>query len=283
MGKVKIKRKSTLIDMTAMSDVTVLLLTFFMLTSTFVKKEPVQVQTPSSVQEAPVPNANFATILVSPTGYVSIAVVGDGPDADIDFLKEKYRQENNGEEMPGYMVAEAKKEENRNAWTNEVMRSEIIKQAVADYNNLSKNDIALTEGEINNIVSYGVFSVPFKDLKKFAALPSSDQDKLFSKFYGMSAEEQEAYNKNPNNIQIGIPIDTEKGKKNEFQIWMQAIKKVAQDKYPVLNEGLVRGEGLIVKADKTTPYKTMHPVLDNMQTLKMTRFNLMTALKNKEQ
>ena len=51
MGKVKIKRKSTLIDMTAMSDVTVLLLTFFMLTSTFLAKEPVTVITPSSVQE----------------------------------------------------------------------------------------------------------------------------------------------------------------------------------------------------------------------------------------
>ena len=33
MGRVKIKKKSTFIDMTAMSDVTVLLLTFFMLTS----------------------------------------------------------------------------------------------------------------------------------------------------------------------------------------------------------------------------------------------------------
>ena len=49
MPKVKVKRKSTAIDMTAMSDVTVLLLTFFMLTSTFVQKEPVQVSTPSSV------------------------------------------------------------------------------------------------------------------------------------------------------------------------------------------------------------------------------------------
>ena len=37
----KIKKKSTFIDMTAMSDVTVLLLTFFMLTSTFIQKEPV--------------------------------------------------------------------------------------------------------------------------------------------------------------------------------------------------------------------------------------------------
>ena len=48
MGRAKIKKKSTFIDMTAMSDVTVLLLTFFMLTSTFVKKEPVQVTTPAS-------------------------------------------------------------------------------------------------------------------------------------------------------------------------------------------------------------------------------------------
>ena len=51
MGRAKIKKKSTFIDMTAMSDVTVLLLTFFMLTSTFVKKEPVQVTTPGSVSE----------------------------------------------------------------------------------------------------------------------------------------------------------------------------------------------------------------------------------------
>ena len=49
MGRAKIKKKDTFIDMTAMSDVTVLLLTFFMLTSTFVKKEPVQVTTPASV------------------------------------------------------------------------------------------------------------------------------------------------------------------------------------------------------------------------------------------
>ena len=33
MPKIIVKRKSTFIDMTAMSDVTVLLLTFFMLTS----------------------------------------------------------------------------------------------------------------------------------------------------------------------------------------------------------------------------------------------------------
>ena len=62
MGRAKIKKKSTFIDMTAMSDVTVLLLTFFMLTSTFVKKEPVQVTTPASVSEIKIPETNVLII-----------------------------------------------------------------------------------------------------------------------------------------------------------------------------------------------------------------------------
>lgn len=66
MGRAKIKKKSMFIDMTAMSDVTVLLLTFFMLTSTFVKKEPVQVFTPASVSEIKIPETNILQILVGP-------------------------------------------------------------------------------------------------------------------------------------------------------------------------------------------------------------------------
>ena len=66
MGRAQIKKKSTFIDMTAMSDVTVLLLTFFMLTSTFVKKEPVQVNTPASVSEI--------QILVDPQGKIFMSL-----------------------------------------------------------------------------------------------------------------------------------------------------------------------------------------------------------------
>lgn len=74
MSKVKVPRKSTRIDMTAMSDVTVLLLTFFMLTSTFVKKEPVQVQTPPSVSEIKIPDTNVLQILIDPTGKVFMSL-----------------------------------------------------------------------------------------------------------------------------------------------------------------------------------------------------------------
>lgn len=70
MGKVKIKKGDTWIDMTPMSDVMVLLLTFFMLTSTFVKQEPVKVNTPGSVSEIKVPEKNVLNILVSNDGKI---------------------------------------------------------------------------------------------------------------------------------------------------------------------------------------------------------------------
>jgi biopolymer transport protein ExbD len=66
----KIKKKSTFIDMTAMSDVTVLLLTFFMLTSTFIQKEPVSVSPPQSVSEVKIPESNIVSILIDPNGKV---------------------------------------------------------------------------------------------------------------------------------------------------------------------------------------------------------------------
>ena len=74
MSKVKVARKSTRIDMTAMSDVTVLLLTFFMLTSTFVRKEPVQVTTPASVSEFKIPENNILSILIDPKGKVFMSL-----------------------------------------------------------------------------------------------------------------------------------------------------------------------------------------------------------------
>ena len=70
MAKAKVKKQSTFIDMTAMSDVTVLLLTFFMLTSTFVQDEPVKVQTPASVSEIKIPETNLMTILVDSKGKI---------------------------------------------------------------------------------------------------------------------------------------------------------------------------------------------------------------------
>ena len=70
MGKPKIKKADVWIDMTPMSDVMVLLLTFFMLTSTFVKNEAVKVNTPGSVSEIKVPESELLQITVDKTGKV---------------------------------------------------------------------------------------------------------------------------------------------------------------------------------------------------------------------
>ncbi len=74
MGKVKIKKSDVWIDMTPMSDVMVLLLTFFMLTSTFVKQEPVKVVTPGSVSELKVPDKDVLTILVDKSGKIFMSM-----------------------------------------------------------------------------------------------------------------------------------------------------------------------------------------------------------------
>ena len=74
MGKVKIEKKDVWIDMTPMSDVMVLLLTFFMLTSTFVKNEPVKVNTPGSVSEIKVPEKDVLTISVAKDGKVFMSI-----------------------------------------------------------------------------------------------------------------------------------------------------------------------------------------------------------------
>lgn len=74
MGKVKIKKADVFIDMTPMSDVMVLLLTFFMLTSTFVKNEAVKVNTPGSVSEIKVPETEVLQITVDKNGKVFLGL-----------------------------------------------------------------------------------------------------------------------------------------------------------------------------------------------------------------
>ena len=78
MGKVKIKKSDVWIDMTPMSDVMTLLLTFFMLTSTFVKNEPVKVMTPGSISEIKVPENGVLTILISPEKDATGKPTGEG-------------------------------------------------------------------------------------------------------------------------------------------------------------------------------------------------------------
>jgi biopolymer transport protein ExbD len=76
MPKVKIARKSTLVDMTAMCDVAFLLLTFFMLTTKFKPNDPVVVDMPKSVSEIKLPQSDIMTITVNKQGQVYFGIDG---------------------------------------------------------------------------------------------------------------------------------------------------------------------------------------------------------------
>ena len=64
MAKVKVSKKSTRIDMTAMCDVSFLLLTFFILTATAKMPDPHPVDAPASTVQTKLPEDNLATITV---------------------------------------------------------------------------------------------------------------------------------------------------------------------------------------------------------------------------
>ena len=74
MPKIKMPRKSTHIDMTAMCDVAFLLLTFFMLATKFKPDEPVTVVTPNSISEIPIPDKDIMLLTIDPKGRVFFSV-----------------------------------------------------------------------------------------------------------------------------------------------------------------------------------------------------------------
>jgi len=70
MGKVKVHRSSPSLDMTPMVDLAFLLVTFFMLTAAFRPPEPVQVDTPKSESEIPLPDADRMIITIAKDGKI---------------------------------------------------------------------------------------------------------------------------------------------------------------------------------------------------------------------
>ncbi len=209
MGKVKIKKSDVWIDMTPMSDVMTLLLTFFMLTSTFVKNEPVKVVTPGSVSEIKVPENGVLTILVSAHKDASGKVAGDG---------QVFMTIDNTDQLGGAL---------------DIMTGNF--------------GVSLNGQQIGVFKSESTFGVPMSELSTYLSLPTkARQTTLPTK---------------------GIPLDSIDGGMSEFQQWVNAARSVNQD------------IKIALKADATTPYKTVKKVMSELQDMDESHYYMITQLK----
>jgi biopolymer transport protein ExbD len=107
MPKVKVPRKSTAIDMTAMCDVAFLLLTFFILTATARQPEPLPVDTPASTVKIKLPETDIATLTVG-QGKIFFGVKGQQIRINmLNRIAEKYSLQFTEEEKLRFSVIES--------------------------------------------------------------------------------------------------------------------------------------------------------------------------------
>lgn len=233
------KKKSTFIDMTAMSDVTVLLLTFFMLTSTFLQKEPETVITPPSVADEKVPETNMVQVLINPEGHIWLTMKND----------------------------------TSKNWSNDKIREQVLDVAAEIYNESHKsNPVSFTPKQKATFAKLNSFGVAMKDMPEFLNLAGDPS----------TASKADDWLAGKDKLKkSGIPVswNQDANHPNEFQMWMKAMRQTDNEN---LTEAIKDGKGVALKADANTSFDIVHMVMDNLQTIHMNKFTLMTALKEPE-
>jgi biopolymer transport protein ExbD len=96
MGRAKLPRKSTNIDMTAMCDVAFLLLSFFILATKFKPPEALTVNTPSSVSTKVAPDKDVVMITIDKAGKVYYSVSDGNTTEKADILNDINNTKNLG-------------------------------------------------------------------------------------------------------------------------------------------------------------------------------------------
>lgn len=104
MPRIKVKRSALTVDMTAMTDVSFLLLTFFILTAVAKQPDPLDVKIPSSTYKLKVPENDIAILTI---GQGKVFFEAAGQDVKISMLEkmgEQYKIDFSPEEKKRFSV-----------------------------------------------------------------------------------------------------------------------------------------------------------------------------------
>ena len=155
------------------------------------------------------------------------------------------------------------------------MRMELLDKVSELYNAQHKDKIKFTEEQKYAFSKLNSFGVPLRQMGEFLNLASQPegQTKMDNWIQGKD--------NNPNHV-TGIPIswNEDETHPNEFQLWMKAMR---QSENTNLTDAIKRGTGVAIKADQNTSFEIIHKVMDNLQTIHMNKFTLLTALKGADE
>jgi|SRR5690606_13611030 len=207
MPRAKVKRTSTTIDMTAMCDVSFLLLTFFILTATARQPDPLEVDTPASVTQVKVPDENLGIISVGDGGKIFFGVKGrDIRGRMLELMSEKYSMPFSAEEKERFTVMES-------------------------------------------------FGVPMGNLKQVIEMDANDRARP--------------------GLQPGIPADSTEELSNQLFHWIYSARVATKE---LKNEEM----RLSIKGDADEKYPAIKQVIDILQSQKVNKFSLLTALRTED-
>ena len=245
MAKLKIKKNDVWIDMTPMSDVMVLLLTFFMLSANFVKNEIVKVQTPSSVNVDKVPTIATLDIMIAPDtldkGTPNEKVIGRvylGTDkvATVDSAVCKVLAIDDNE-----LVSKAAK-------------------SIKDDPELKKLFLAETQ-----------IGIPLENYKEFLKKNHEEKVDLLKK-YGVPLDSIDG---GWSQFQRWVKA-LDKG----YKLWREDhIKDMSDNDKNAIPKELE----ICIKADRNTPYVTFKLVISELQDIFKSRYKLVTQYKKGEE
>ena len=207
MPRAKVKRTSTTIDMTAMCDVSFLLLTFFILTATARQPDPLEVDTPASVTQVKVPDENLGIISVGDGGKIFFGVKGrDIKVRMLELMQEKYSVPFTAEEKERFAVMES-------------------------------------------------FGVPIGNLSQVINMDANDRVRP--------------------GLQPGIPADSTEELSNQLYHWIYSARVATKE----LKNTEMR---LSIKGDADEKYPAIKQVIDILQSQKVNKFSLLTALRTED-